>query len=206
MGGSAVVRVLRDPTAGRYLAGVVVSGFGTSAMWLTAGIWVKSLTGSNSLAALTVCAMWAPVLAGPALGALADRMDRRTLLVRVNLAMACLLATLVLVDSGRTVWLVFVVLVLYGASGVLLDAAESALVAGTVPASLLADFNGLRMTANEGMKLVAPLAGGRPVRAVRRPCRGAAGRGDVRPGRPDLRPAAGTGAGGPAAPDGGVAR
>ncbi|KQX27967.1 hypothetical protein ASD97_00440 [Streptomyces sp. Root63] len=159
MGGSAVGRVLRDPTAGRYLAGVVVSGFGTSAMWLTAGIWVKSLTGSNSLAALTVCAMWAPVLAGPALGALADRMDRRTLLVRVNLAMACLLATLVLVDSGRTVWLVFVVLVLYGASGVLLDAAESALVAGTVPASLLADFNGLRMTANEGMKLVAPLAG-----------------------------------------------
>ncbi|WP_258044207.1 MFS transporter, partial [Streptomyces sp. SM11] len=159
MGGSAVVRVLRDRTAGRCLAGVVVSGFGTSAMWLTAGIWVRSLTGSNSLAALTVCAMWAPVLAGPALGALADRLPRKALLVRVNLAMACLLATLVLVDSARTVWLVFVVLVLYGAGGVLLDAAESALVAGTVDASLLADFNGLRMTANEGMKLVAPLAG-----------------------------------------------
>ncbi|MFC8696983.1 MFS transporter [Streptomyces parvus] len=158
-GGSAVVRVLRDRTAGRCLAGVVVSGFGTSAMWLTAGIWVKSLTGSNSLAALTVFAMWAPVLAGPALGALADRMDRKALLVRGNVVMACLLVPLVLVDSGRTVWLLFAVLVLYGASGVVLDAAESALVAGTVPASLLADFNGLRMTANEGMKLVAPLAG-----------------------------------------------
>ncbi|MFE6699331.1 MFS transporter [Streptomyces sp. NPDC057718] len=159
MGGSAVVRVLRDRTAGRCLAGVVVSGFGTSAMWLTAGIWVKSLTGSNSLAALTVCALWAPVPAGPALGALADRMDRKALLVRGNLAMACLLVPLVLVDSAGTVWVVFVVLVLYGASGLLLDAAESALVAGAVPASLLADFNGLRMTANEGMKLVAPLAG-----------------------------------------------
>ncbi|WP_432024307.1 MFS transporter [Streptomyces parvus] len=158
-GGSAVVRVLRDRTAGRCLAGVVVSGFGTSAMWLTAGIWVKSLTGSNSLAALTVFAMWAPVLAGPALGALADRMDRKVLLVRGNVVMACLLVPLVLVDSGRTVWLLFAVLVLHGASGVVLDAAESALVAGTVPASLLADFNGLRMTANEGMKLVAPLAG-----------------------------------------------
>lgn len=158
-GGSAVVRVLRDRTAGRCLAGVVVSGFGTSAMWLTAGIWVKSLTGSNSLAALTVFAMWAPVLAGPALGALADRMDRKVLLVRGNLVTACLLVPLVLVDSGRTVWLLFAVLVLHGASGVVLDAAESALVAGTVPASLLADFNGLRMTANEGMKLVAPLAG-----------------------------------------------
>ncbi|MEU2408510.1 MFS transporter [Streptomyces rubiginosohelvolus] len=158
-GGSAVVRVLRDRTAGRCLAGVVVSGFGTSALWLTAGIWVKSLTGSDSLAALTVFAMWAPVLAGPALGALADRMDRKVLLVRGNLVTACLLVPLVLVDSGRTVWLLFAVLVLHGASGVVLDAAESALVAGTVPASLLADFNGLRMTANEGMKLVAPLAG-----------------------------------------------
>ncbi|MFJ5887205.1 MFS transporter [Streptomyces californicus] len=157
--GTAMARVLRDPVAGRYLAGVVVSGFGTSALWLTAGIWVKSLTGSDSLAALTVCAMWVPVLGGPALGALADRLDRTALLVRVNLAMAFLLAALLLVDSGRTVWLVFVVLVLYGAGGVLLDAAESALVAGTVPASLLADFNGLRMTANEGVKLVAPLAG-----------------------------------------------
>ncbi len=158
-GGSAVVRVLRDRTPGRCLAGVVVSGFGTSALWLTAGIWVKSLTGSDSLAALTVFAMWAPVLAGPALGALADRMDRRVLLVRGNLVTACLLVPLVLVDSGRTVWLLFAVLVLHGASGVVLDAAESALVAGTVPTSLLADFNGLRMTANEGMKLVAPLAG-----------------------------------------------
>ncbi|MBK3601528.1 MFS transporter [Streptomyces sp. MBT98] len=158
-GGSAVVRVLRDRTAGRCLAGVVVSGFGTSALWLTAGIWAKSLTGSNSLAALTVFAMWAPVLAGPALGALADRMNRKVLLVRGNLVTACLLVPLVLVDSGRTVWLLFAVLVLHGASGVVLDAAESALVAGTVPASLLADFNGLRMTANEGMKLVAPLAG-----------------------------------------------
>ncbi|WP_411084330.1 MFS transporter [Streptomyces sp. cmx-18-6] len=159
MGGSAVGRVLRDRTAGRCLAGVVVSGFGTSAMWLTAGIWVKSLTGSNSLAALTVCAMWAPVLAGPALGALADRLPRRALLVRVNLALACLLASLVLVGPAGSVWLLFVVLVLYGAGGVLLDAAESALVARAVDTRLLADFNGLRMTANEGMKLVAPLAG-----------------------------------------------
>ncbi|MFH8886469.1 MFS transporter [Streptomyces californicus] len=157
--GKAMARVLRDPVAGRYLAGVVVSGFGTSALWLTAGIWVKSLTGSDSLAALTVCAMWAPVLGGPALGALADRLERTALLVRANLVMACLLAALLLVDSGRTVWLVFVVLVLYGAGGVLLDAAEAALVAETVPASLLADFNGLRMTANEGVKLLAPLAG-----------------------------------------------
>ncbi|MFC9245262.1 MFS transporter [Streptomyces sp. NPDC057136] len=151
--------VLRDRTAALCLAGVLVSGFGTSAMWLTAGIWVKSLTGSDSLAALTVFAMWAPVLVGPALGALADRMPGKPLLIRVNLAMAALLAALPLAGAAHRVPLLFAVLVLYGVSGVLLDAAESSLVAQTVDARLLGDFNGLRTTANEGMKLLAPLAG-----------------------------------------------
>ncbi|MFE1405491.1 MFS transporter permease [Streptomyces sp. NPDC058770] len=65
---------MRDRTAGLFLTAVVVSGFGTSAMWLAAGVWVKSLTGSASLAALAVFAMWLPVLFGPALGAVADRL------------------------------------------------------------------------------------------------------------------------------------
>ncbi|MDX2691921.1 MFS transporter, partial [Streptomyces scabiei] len=43
------VRVLRDRDAGPYLAGVVVSGLGSSAMWLMAGVWAKDLTGSNTL-------------------------------------------------------------------------------------------------------------------------------------------------------------
>ncbi len=56
-------------------------------------------------------------------------------------------------------WLLYAVLFVYGAAGTVHDAAESALVAGAVDRSLLGDFNGLRMTANEGMKLLAPLAG-----------------------------------------------
>ncbi|MFE6040120.1 MFS transporter [Streptomyces sp. NPDC056452] len=157
--GGAVGRVVCDRTALLVLAGVLVSGFGTSAMWLTAGIWVKSLTGSDSLAALTVFAMWAPVLAGPALGALADLLPRRQLLIYVNLAMAGLMTSLLVVDSAGRIWVLFAVLFVYGVSGVLLDAAEAALVARAVDARLLGDFNGLRTMANEGMKLFAPLAG-----------------------------------------------
>ncbi|MFJ8849678.1 MFS transporter [Streptomyces sp. NPDC102437] len=159
MTGSATVRVLRDRTAGLFLAAVVVSGFGTSAMWLAAGVWVKSLTGSDSLAALAVFAMWLPVLVGPALGTIADRLPGKKLLVGSNLVMAALLASLTAVDSAGRVWLLFAVLVMYGASFVLMDAAESALVAGAVDTRLLGDFNGLRMMAGEGMKLLAPLAG-----------------------------------------------
>ncbi|MBT2417723.1 MFS transporter [Streptomyces sp. ISL-22] len=155
----ALARVLRDRDAGLYLAGVVVSGFGTSALWLASGVWVKDLTGSDGLAALCMLAMWAPTLAGPLLGTLADRTRRKPLLIGTNLLLAALLLTLFTVDSPDRLWLLFAVLFVYGAAGVVHDAAESALVAGAVPAPLLGDFNGLRMTATEGMKLLAPLAG-----------------------------------------------
>ncbi|MEU1261879.1 MFS transporter [Streptomyces cellulosae] len=153
------VRVLRDRTAGRCLTAVVVSGFGTSALWLASGVWVKDLTGSDGLAALCMLAMWLPTLAGPVLGTLADRHRRRPLLVTLSLCMAALLLTLCAVDAPSELWLLYAVLFVYGAAGTLHDAAESALVAGAVDRFLLGDFNGLRMTANEGMKLLAPLAG-----------------------------------------------
>ncbi|MGW1499831.1 MFS transporter [Streptomyces mirabilis] len=154
-----VTRVLGDRNAGLYLTGVVVSGFGSSAMWLVSGIWVKDLTGSNGLAALCVFALWAPTLAGPVLGVLADRTRRRPLLIAVNLALAALLPTLFAVTTRDRLWILFTVLLLYGAAGVVQDAAESALVATAVDRHLLGDFNGLRMTAGEGMKLLAPLTG-----------------------------------------------
>ncbi|MFD3892796.1 MFS transporter [Streptomyces cellulosae] len=153
------VRVLRDRTAGRCLTAVVVSGFGTSALWLASGVWVKDLTGSDGLAALCMLAMWLPTLAGPVLGTLADRHRRRPLLVTLSLCMAALLLTLCAVDAPSELWLLYAVLFVYGAAGTVHDAAESALVAGAVDRSLLGDFNGLRMTADEGMKLLAPLAG-----------------------------------------------
>lgn len=153
------LRILSDPTTAPYLAAIVLSGFGTSALWLASGIWVKDLTGSNTLAALCLLTMWAPTLAGPFLGTLADRVPRKPLLVRTNLTLAALLLTLFAVDSPDRVWILFAVLFLYGTAGVVHDAAESALVAQAVDESLLGDFNGLRMTANEGMKLLAPLAG-----------------------------------------------
>lgn len=155
----ALVRVVRNRNAGLCLAGVVVSGFGTSALWLACGVWVKDLTGSDGLAALCMLAMWAPALAGPLLGTLADRVRRTPLLIGVSLLMAGLLPVLLTVGSPSGVWLLYAVLFVYGAAGVVHDAAESALIAGAVDRSLLGDFNGLRMTANEGMKLLAPLAG-----------------------------------------------
>ncbi|WP_251092858.1 MFS transporter [Streptomyces sp. Caat 7-52] len=151
--------VLRDRNAGLYLTAVVVSGFGTSSLWLASGVWVKDLTGSDGLAALCMLAMWAPALAGPALGTLADRFPRKPLLITLDLGLAALLPTLFAVGSPGRLWLLFAVLLVYGAAGVVHDAAESALVTAAVGPDLRGDFNGLRMTVAEGMKLVAPLTG-----------------------------------------------
>ncbi|GGY56642.1 MFS transporter [Streptomyces omiyaensis] len=141
-----------------YLTGVVVSGFGTTAMWLVSGIWVKSLTGSDGLAALTAFALWAPALLGPLLGTLADRVRRRPLLIALDLAMAAVLPLLLWVTSADRVWLLFAVLVLYGAQGAVHDAAEQALLATGLAKERLGSANGWRMTAGESTKLIAPLA------------------------------------------------
>ncbi|MBC2866341.1 MFS transporter [Streptomyces mexicanus] len=158
-GPTGLRKVLTDRNSGLYLSGVVVSGFGSTAMSLVAGMWVKELTGSSSVAALATFCVWLPTLFGPAVGVVADRTQRRTLLIATNVAMAVLLLPLLAVRSADGLWILFAVMIVYGISTVLQDAAEAALVTAAVPAELRGDFNGLRMTANEGMKLVAPLAG-----------------------------------------------
>ncbi|MGW7075498.1 MFS transporter [Streptomyces sp. NPDC054866] len=156
---STITRVLRNRDASLCLGAVVVSGFGSSAMWLVSGIWVKELTGSDGLAALCTFALWAPALTGPLLGTIADRTRRKPLLIGTNLALGALLTSLLFVDSTGTLWILYTVLFLYGACGAVTDAAEAALVTAAVGRDLTGDFNGLRMSANEGVKLIAPLAG-----------------------------------------------
>jgi MFS family permease len=136
-----------------------VSGFGSTSMSLVASIWIIDLTGSVSLAGLAGLCVYAPTLAAPWLGGLIDRLPRRRLVVTVDVLLAAALLTLLLVRSGEQTWLIFAVLLAYGVSHVLADAAESALLPAALPPAALGDVNGWRSSAQEGMKLVAPLAG-----------------------------------------------
>lgn len=137
----------------------VLSGFGSSAMALVAGIWILDLTGSASLAGLAGLCVYAPTLAGPWLGGLLDRLPRRPLLIATNLLLAAALLSLFAVHSAEQAWLIFAVSLAYGISYVLLDAGESALLPAALSKEELGDVNGWRSSAQEGMKLVAPLAG-----------------------------------------------
>ncbi|MEV4764297.1 MFS transporter [Micromonospora chokoriensis] len=137
----------------------LLSGFGSSAMSLVAGIWILDLTGSTSLAALAGLCVYAPVLAGPWLGGLLDRAPRRPLVIAVNLLLAAALLTLLAVRGPEQTWLIFAVSCAYGISYVLIDAGETALLPSALSPTELGDVNGWRSSAQEGMKLVAPLTG-----------------------------------------------
>ena len=147
------------PNTRIFVAVSLLSGFGGAAMSLTAGVWVLDLTGSSALAGLVGLGVFAPTLAGPLLGAAVDRLPRRTLLVTTALLTAAALLLLLLVRTERDAWLIFAVMLAYGISYVLVDAAESALLPAAVAADELGSVNGLRMTAQEGTKLIAPATG-----------------------------------------------
>jgi MFS family permease len=142
-----------------YLTGQAFSLFGDLALWLAMGVWVKTLTHSNGAAGLVFFCFTAPTLLAPATGLLVDRVHRRRLLVAVNaLAGGAVLLTL-LVHDAADVWLIYVVMAIYGFAYCALSAAESALLTVMLPEDLLADANGALRAVQGTLRLVAPLAG-----------------------------------------------
>lgn len=152
-------RLLADRNVRWFLLGQIVSVLGDTMLWLVAGIWVKELTGSNSAAALTFFLVIVGTLCAPLGGMVADRYRRRPLLLVLNLATAAVLPVLLLVHSGGQVWLVYLVMVVYGLSNSFLDPAQAGLLRVLVPEEQVGEVNGLLQTAKQSLRLVSPLAG-----------------------------------------------
>lgn len=152
-------RLLGHRDARVYVIGQVFSLFGDSCLWLAMGIWVKTLTGSNAAAGLTFFFFTAPTLLAPISGLLSDRVRRRPLLLATNIAIGAAVLLLLLVHSSEQVWLVYLVMALYGLSYTLFGPAQSALLVLIVPADLLPDANSTLRTIQESLRLVGPLTG-----------------------------------------------
>jgi MFS family permease len=151
--------VLRRPEFRRLFAGLVVSMTAESMLILVLAIWVKGLTGSDSLAAATIFAIVAPMILAPLVGWSVDRFRRRPFLIAANGTIAVLLTPLLLVTDRAGVWLIFTVAGLYGLSYLAIAAALQGLVKEIVPPDLLAEANGAIQTVKQGLRLVGPLGG-----------------------------------------------
>ena len=142
-----------------YLTGLAVSVIGDNAMSLAAGIWVKSLTGSSSEAALVSVCVYAPSVAGPLAGVVADRVRRRRFLMWLNLASAALILPLLAVSGPGSAWLIFAVMTWYGIHLTLSGPAENALFAVMLSRELRQELNGWSLGFQEAGRLVSPLFG-----------------------------------------------
>jgi hypothetical protein len=142
-----------------YLTGVAVSVIGNNALSLAAGIWVKSLTGSSSEAALVSVCIYAPSLAGPLAGLVADRVRRRRFLTGLSLVSAALVLPLLAISGPGSVWIIFAVMTWYGIALTLSGPAEAALFAVMLSRKLRQELNGWSLGLQEVGRLVSPLFG-----------------------------------------------
>lgn len=124
--------------------------------------YVLQLTGSLAATGLTLAAEFLPpVLLGPIAGVLADRWDRRKLMIATDVLRAVAVALLLLVRDPGDVWLVYLALVAESVGTVLFRPAAQAhtpVVVGTGPA--LTSANALNAVTDGTVRLVgAPLGG-----------------------------------------------
>ncbi|MBA3690274.1 MAG: MFS transporter [Actinobacteria bacterium] len=122
---------------------------------------VHMLTGSAIFVALTITVpQLAFFLLSPVGGALADRLDRRRLMIVADLARACLCLPLLLVDSQGRVWLVFVLQASISVFEACFEPASSAAIPNVVDPEDLAAANSLVGSAWGTMLAVGAAAGG----------------------------------------------
>jgi MFS family permease len=152
-------KLFRLPGFGLFFAAASATMIGESALLLVLAIWVKSLTGSSSLAGLTLFALAAPGLGAPVLGWVVDRFPRRPFLVGTLLATVIVLTPLLLVHDRGDVGIIYAVAVLLGASQILAGAATAGIIKDLLPDDLIAEANGALQTVRQGLRLIAPIGG-----------------------------------------------
>ncbi|HET7572071.1 MAG TPA: MFS transporter [Gaiellaceae bacterium] len=152
-------RILSHRDTRLLLAGQTLSAFGDWALMIVLAVWMKDLTGSNAHAGLTFFVFGAGSLVGPLGGLLADRVRRRRLMIATDAVLGLSVLALLFVHDSGDAWLIYAVALVYGLGGTIFSPARSALLRVMLPDELLADANGALATTQEGLRIVAPLAG-----------------------------------------------
>ncbi len=152
-------RLLQDRDFRLLAIGQTLSAFGDYAMFIALAVWAKDLTGSDAAAGLTFLPFVVPSLLGPALGVFVDRFPRRWVMIWTDLAAGLFILSLLFVNDPADIWIIYVVSFLDGLCVAIYQAARSGLLVAMLSDDELGDGNGFLQSANQAMRLVAPLAG-----------------------------------------------
>ncbi|HSK77090.1 MAG TPA: MFS transporter [Thermoanaerobaculia bacterium] len=143
--------------------GQFVSSFGTSLGSFTLGVWVYQQTASTTrFALIIVIASVVGLVTAPFAGALADRWDRRKLMLFSNIGSAVMTAVLAsLILTGRLqFWHVYPFIVVMVALGSLQGPALSASISLLVPREQLARAAGMSQISRAVGMIIGPFAAG----------------------------------------------
>ena len=142
-----------------YFIGSTVDTIGDMAFWLAAAIWVKELTGSTAQAGLGILFVNAGTLLSPLTGIVVDRLPRKRTLMVTNAATALVVLSLVTVHNASRVWLIYLVMFLYGLSATITTAAFNGLKEQLMSKELFGEASGLNQAAQQGVRLITPALG-----------------------------------------------
>lgn len=140
--------------------GGLVSYIGNWAMLVALPLYVFDVTRSTFAAGAVVTALFAPLLLASAAGVFVDRWDRRTTVVRANLAMTVLTLPLLLVRGADTVGLVYACVVAVALAGLVVSPAENALLPRLVGRDRLMIANSLNSLNDNIARILGPAVGG----------------------------------------------
>ena len=155
-----MIGVLRRPDFALLWCGGLVSVAGDSMLLAVLPYVVYASTGSTlATAGMTVAELVPGIVLGSVAGVLADRWDRRRLLVATNLLQALAVAAALLVREPGLLAVVYVVAVLQSSLSAFALPAETSLLPGLVPEEDLVAANALNALNNRVGRLVGAAAG-----------------------------------------------
>lgn len=156
---SGNLEVLAHPTFKRLCLAMLFANFADSLLFVTAAIWVKELTGSDQSAGLVFVFLTLPALIAPLNGVIADRYNRKTVLIVNYLGTALVCTLCCFVEGPDDVWLIYVAIFLYSNANYLNGAAQSGLLHSVLPEKMLPAANGMLSSLDQGLRIIAPPCG-----------------------------------------------
>jgi len=156
-----VLQALRIPDFRRLWAGSLISSLGSWLLVLAVPAHILMATGSLRDTGLALAAEYLPLLLlGPVAGVVADRCDRRRLIITANLSCAGAVAVMLAGTSPGRYWVLYAALVAENCGAVLYAAALQAhtpAIVGTGP--LLSSANALNSLSSGTVRLIGGPAG-----------------------------------------------
>jgi MFS transporter, DHA3 family, macrolide efflux protein len=143
-------------------SGQTISLVGSVLTEFALGVWVFQRTHSTTqFALISLFIVVPPILVSPLAGVLADRHDRRRLMLVANLggALVTLLLAILVATSLLTVWLAYAITLLFAIFSTLLAPSLNSSLRMLVDRSQLSRANGLLQLANSLSRMVAPPLG-----------------------------------------------